>query len=99
LWLYERSLATAFAVLFLLSFVLHAIGGVMQSNEERMTRGLPGQSLIDFVSSSQFWFESFQNWQSEFLAVFSIVVLTIFLRHRGSPQSKSVAVPHSKTEG
>lgn len=99
LWLYERSLATAFAVLFLLSFVLHAIGGLMQSNEERMTRGLPGQSLFDFVTSSQFWFESFQNWQSEFLAVFSIVVLTIFLRHRGSPQSKPVAAPHSKTGG
>ena len=92
-------LATAFAVLFLLSLVLHAIGGLIQSNEERMTRGLPSQSLIDFVSSSQFWFESFQNWQSEFLAVFSIVALTIFLRHRGSPQSKPVAAPHCKTGG
>jgi hypothetical protein len=99
LWLYERSLATAFAALFVLSFVLHAIGGLMQSNEERMTLGLPAQSLSDFVSSSQFWFESFQNWQSEFLAVFSIVALTIFLRYRGSPQSKPVAAPHSKTGG
>jgi hypothetical protein len=92
-------LATAFAALFLTSFIAHAIGGLMQSNEERMTRGLPSQSLSDFVTSSQFWFESFQNWQSEFLAVLSIVALTIFLRHRGSPQSKPVAAPHSKTGG
>ena len=97
LWIYERSLAAAFAALFLLSWVLHAFGGLMQNNEERSMRGLPSQGLFEFVASSQFWFESFQNWQSEFLAVLSIVVLTIFLRHRGSPQSKPVAAPHAKT--
>jgi hypothetical protein len=49
------------------------------------------------VSSSQFWFQSFQNWQSEFLAVGSLVVLSIFLRQRGSPESKPVAAPHAHT--
>jgi hypothetical protein len=44
-----------------------------------------------------FWFQSLQNWQSEFLAVFGVVTLTIFLRQRGSPQSKPVAAPHSAT--
>jgi uncharacterized protein DUF6766 len=97
LWLYERSLALVFFALFVASLVLHAIGGMLQNNEERVSRGLPSEGLLQFVGSGQFWFESFQNWQSEFLAVFSVVVLTIFLRYRGSPQSKPVAAPHSKT--
>jgi len=97
LWLYERSLAITFGSLFLLSFVLHAIGGVRLDNEERLAHGLPSQPLSEFIGSSQFWFESFQNWQSEFLAILSIVVLTVFLRQRGSPQSKAVAAPHSET--
>jgi hypothetical protein len=97
LWLYERSLLIAFLVLFLFSFVSHAIGGNIEENEQRQEHGLPPQSVVQFVSSSEFWFQSFQNWQSEFLAVFSIVTLTIFLRHRGSPQSKPVAAPHSET--
>ena len=49
------------------------------------------------LETSQFWFESFQNWQSEFLAIFAIVVLSIWLREKGSPESKPVAAPHSKT--
>jgi hypothetical protein len=55
--------------------------------------------MADFLTSSQLWFESFQNWQSEFLAVGSIVVLSIFLRERGSPESKPVATPHGETPG
>lgn len=97
LWIYERSLAFTFALLFLASFVLHAWGGVRLENEERVALGLAEQELRDFVLSSQFWFESFQNWQSEFLSMFAIVVFTIFLRQRGSPQSKPVAAPHSET--
>jgi hypothetical protein len=76
---------------------MHAIGGRLHENESRAQHGLPGESLLEFVESSQFWFESFQNWQSEFLAVFSIVTLTIFLRQRGSPQSKPVPAAHSET--
>jgi hypothetical protein len=97
LWLYERSLAIAFGLLFILSFALHAYGGVLLENEERLKDGLPPQSSFEFVVSSQFWYESFQNWQSEFLSIFAVVVFTIFLRQRGSPQSKPVASPHSET--
>lgn len=97
LWLYERSLAIAFALLFAVSFAGHAWGGLLHENEERLQAGLPAESLFEFVASSQFWFQSFQNWQSEFLSVFAVVVLTIFLRQRGSPQSKPVAAPHSET--
>jgi hypothetical protein len=97
LWFYERSLGITFAVCFLLSFLLHARGGQLLENEELLRHGQPPQSYLEFVGSSQFWFESFQNWQSEFLAILSIVVLTIFLRQRGSPQSKPVAARHSET--
>ncbi len=97
LWLYERSLGVAFALLFIVSFALHAYGGVLLENEQRLRDGLSPLSSLEFVVSSQFWYESFQNWQSEFLSVFAVVVFTIFLRQRGSPQSKPVASPHSET--
>jgi hypothetical protein len=97
LWFYERSLAIAFGALFAGSLIFHAVGGHLLENEERLAQGLSPQSLFDFASSSQFWFESFQNWQSEFLSVLAIVTFTIFLRQRGSPQSKPVAASHSAT--
>jgi hypothetical protein len=95
--LYEHSLSLTFFSLFLLSFGFHALGGWVQNNEELTVRGKPAQTLLEFASSSEFWFQSFQNWQSEFLAIASVVVLSIFLRERGSPQSKPVAAPHSDT--
>jgi Domain of unknown function (DUF6766) len=84
-------------LLFVGSFVGHGIGGHMAFNEERLAHGKPATSLVDYMTHSQFWFESFQNWQSEFLAVISIVVLSIFLRQRGSPESKPVGMPHAAT--
>lgn len=94
---YEHSLSLAYGLLFALSFVMHAVGGRMLGNEERLAHGQPAQTLLQFASSSEFWFESFQNWQSEFLAIASVVIFTIFLRERGSPQSKPVAAAHSRT--
>ncbi|MES2980897.1 MAG: DUF6766 family protein [Verrucomicrobiota bacterium] len=96
-WLYRNSLSLAFLVLFLLSFAIHASGGLSEENNKRLGQGRPPETMGDFLTSSQFWFESFQNWQSEFLAVLSIVTLTIFLRQKGSPESKSVCEPNSKT--
>jgi hypothetical protein len=95
--LYEHSLFTAFALLFLVSFVVHAYGGAGQYSQEQVEHGGHAVSTLTYMTTSQFWYESLQNWQSEFLAVGSIVVLTIFLRQRGSPESKPVAAPHSKT--
>lgn len=97
--LYEGSLSIALFTLFLMSFAMHAVGGHWQANEEHLLHGQRSESLGHYVASSQFWFESFQNWQSEFFAVFAIVILSIFLRQRGSPQSKPVAAPHSETGG
>jgi hypothetical protein len=96
---YENSLGIAFAVLFLASFVIHAAGGAAEYNQEQALHGSPPTTLWGFVGTSEFWFQSFQNWQSEFLAVGSIVVLSIFLRQRGSPESKPVAAPHDETGG
>jgi len=97
LWIYSRSLTLAFAVLFFASFGLHAYGGMLQSNLERSFVGKAPESFLTFLLSSQFWFQSMQNWQSEFLSVAALVVLSIYLRQQGSSQSKPVAAPHDET--
>jgi hypothetical protein len=94
---YEHSLSLAFLLLFALSFALHAASSFQIYNEARESRGEPPVHMAEFLASSRLWFESFQNWQSEFLAVGSIVVLSIFLREKGSPESKPVAAPHGET--
>jgi hypothetical protein len=98
-WLtvYENSLCLAFLVLFVVAFALHAVGGAQQYNDEQLLHGGEAISTLQYIGTSQFWFESFQNWQSEFLALLSIVLLSIVLRQRGSPESKPVASPHTKT--
>ena len=96
--LYEYSLSLAFLLLFLLSFTLHAAAGAREYNENQREHGrLEELTTIDYMCTSRFWFESFQNWQSEFLAVGAMVVLSIFLRQKGSPESKPVDSPHSQT--
>ena len=84
LLLYEHSLAIAFFVLFFASWALHAMGGVNAFNEEQVQHGEAAISVWRYMTTSQFWFESMQNWQSEFIAVAAIIGLSIFLRQRGS---------------
>ncbi|SOD96988.1 DUF6766 family protein [Spirosoma fluviale] len=96
--LYKNSLSIAFFLLFGISFFLHAYGGVREYNTESALKGKSEVlSLWEFLGTSEFWFQSLQNWQSEFLSVLSIVVLSIFLRQKGSPESKPVDAPHSET--
>ncbi len=95
--LYEHSLAIAFGLLFLASFVLHLLGSWRAEVDEQLSKGLPAPTCWEHLWSSSFWFESFQNWQSEFLAVLALVILTIFLRQKDSPQSKPLAAPHGQT--
>jgi hypothetical protein len=94
---YEHSLSTVLLLLFVLSFLLHAAGGSRAYNHEQLLHGGETVSMIGYLATSQFWFESFQNWQSEFLSIMVVVVLSIFLRERGSPESKPVAAPHGET--
>src|SRR5215207_4769824 len=95
--LYEHSLAIAFFVLFFASIALHAVGGAKAFNEEQLQHGEVAISTWRYLTTSQFWFESMQNWQSEFIAVAAIIGLSIFLRQRGSAESKPVAEPHYST--
>jgi hypothetical protein len=96
--LYEHSLSLAFLLFFLTTFALHAVSGAAEYNEEQSAHGQPARlSTLGYMSTSRFWFESFQNWQSEFLAIASMVVLSIFLRQRGSPESKPVDAPNHQT--
>ncbi len=95
--LYRHSLSLAFAFLFIISFTMHAYGSFKNYNTEQVLQNKSAERLIEFMTGSRFWYESFQNWQSEFIAVISIVVLSIFLRQQGSPESKPVDAANSET--
>ena len=95
--LYENSLSLTFLGLFVVSFVLHGIGGAREYTAEQLQHGGDGVSVLQYMQTARFWFESSQNWQSEFLALLGMVVLSIFLRQRGSPESKPVDAPHAQT--
>jgi hypothetical protein len=99
LWLriYQHSLTLALASLFVACFVLHGVGGFRAENAQNAAEGLPLVTCGEFFASSQFWFQSFQNWQSEFVSVLAVVLLSVVLRQRGSSQSKPVAAPHAQT--
>ena len=96
-WLYGRSLGLALAGLFVLSFLAHWHGSLAAANEDAQLHGTPLHSAWSYLADPEFWFESFQNWQSEFLSTAVLVVLSIWLRHRGSPESKPVAASDSDT--
>ncbi len=95
--LYENSLTIVLFGLFFLSFGLHAYGGSRNYCREQQAHGDSCVGTLQYLTTSRFWFESFQNWQSEFLSIGVLVVLTIHLRQRGSAESKPVASPHSQT--
>ena len=95
--LYENSLLILFAVLFFASFVLHLGTGAEAFSAEQLQHGGQPVTPLEYLGTSQFWFESMQNWQSEFLAIATLVGASVYLRQRGSPESKPVATPHSET--
>jgi hypothetical protein len=95
--LYANSLGLALLLLFIASFLMHWRYSALAAADEARAHGEPALSIAAYLFDSQLWFESFQNWQSEFLSTAVLVVLTIFLRQRGSPESKPVAAPHGQT--
>lgn len=95
--LYEHSLSITFLILFILSFYFHALGGAQKYNGEEALHGGEQVSVAGYFRTAQMWSESFQNWQSEFLSLWAMVFLSVFLRERGSPESKPVDAPHSQT--
>ena len=99
LWLkiYQNSLSIAFFFLFFISFALHAVGGAKDYSREQIEHGEQAVTTFQYLETSRFWFESFQNWQSEFMSIGAMVVLTIFLRQKGSPESKAVFSSNDET--
>jgi len=95
--IYKRSLSILFLVLFVASFVLHAVTGARAYSSDQVVHGGTAVTPIQYLGTSQFWFESFQNWQSEFMVVALIVIASVYLRQQGSPESKPVATPHRET--
>ena len=95
--LYEHSLGLAFLLLFIASIAGHAISGAAEHNADARLHGGETVTVLAYVAEPRFWFESLQNWQSEFLALIAMIVLSIFLRQRGSPESKPVYAPHWET--
>ncbi|HUQ88334.1 MAG TPA: DUF6766 family protein [Vicinamibacterales bacterium] len=92
--LYENSLGLAFVLLFVLSWAGHGLGGYVEFASDQVEHGLARPVLMDYLTSSRFWFESFQNWQSEFFSIAAMVWLGVYLRQRGSPESKAVHSSH-----
>jgi hypothetical protein len=78
--LYENSLSIALLALFVFSFIMHAVGGASAYNQEQLEHNGTPVSVPEYLATPRFWFESFQNWQSEFLAIGAMIVLSIYLR-------------------
>ena len=94
---YSHSLAAVMALIFCLSWLAQSIAGRAAYNHESVLQKQPTLSWAQYVWSSDFWNRTFQNWQSEFLAVASMAVFAIYLRERGSPESKPVGTAHAAT--
>ena len=95
---YERSLAIALFGLFGVSLLLHVIGGAGELSRQRIAAGEPPVTAVEFLFTPDFWFQSMQNWQSEFLAIAAMVLLAVWLRQKGSPESKPVDARHDQNE-
>ena len=95
--LYSHSLTRALLLLFVVSWVLHLVASSRWNCQDQTTHGQPCDTVVEHLKSSDFWYESLQNWQSEFLSIALVVVLSIFLRQKGSAESKPVHAPHSST--
>ena len=95
--IYSNSLSICFIILFFISWVLHLYGSWQEHNVQQLLKHESKDSVLAYLAEPTFWFETFQNWQSEFLSVASIVFFTIYLRQKGSPESKPVDAPHFET--
>ena len=96
-WLWANSLSLVFFGGFVLAMAAHGLFGLMKHNEEQALRHLPPERLISYLASTDFWRSVFQCWQAEAFALAAFVVLTVFLRQEGSPESKPVEAPRSST--
>lgn len=95
--LFSWSLTLTMGTIFLLSWLAQSVAGRVAYNETRLERFQDPVSWTSYLTNADFWSRTLQNWQSEFLAVGSMAVLAIYLRQRGSPESKPVGEAHDAT--
>lgn len=96
-WVYSNSLLLVMGAIFVSSWLLQATAGTIVYNDEQALHGLPPLEFGEYLLSADFWNRTLQNWQSELLAVGSMVTFSIFLRQRGSAESKPVGTPHRQS--
>jgi hypothetical protein len=96
-WIYSNSLLLVMGLFFLGSWFAQSVTGWSTHNAEQIEHEALGLSWVGYLGTADFWEETLQNWQSEFLAVGAMAVLSIYLRQRGSPESKPVGAPHDAT--
>ena len=97
LWIYSNSLVLVMSVIWLGSWFAQSVTGWSDYSAEQLAHDEGRVGYPEYLGSASFWESTLQNWQSEFLAVASMAVLSIYLRQRGSPESKPVDSPHSET--
>ena len=97
LWLYSNSLLLTMGAIFVISWLVQGLSGTVVFNAEQADRGQPALTVGEYLLSAEFWNRTLQNWQSELLAVGSMVAFSIYLRQRGSAESKPVGAPHGVT--
>jgi hypothetical protein len=96
-WLYSNSLVLVMVAIWLLSWFGQSVTGWSEFNSEQLTHDESTVNWLGYLGTADFWESTLQNWQSEFLAVGSMAVFSIFLRQRGSPESKPVGAAHDTT--
>jgi hypothetical protein len=96
-WVFSNSLILVMTTIFFASWFGQSVTGWTKYNQEQRDHDASAVSWGGYVTRSSFWEDTFQNWQSEFLAVGTMAVFTIYLRQRGSPESKPVGAPHTET--
>ena len=95
--LYSNSLLLVMSAIFLLSWFGQSVTGRTEYNAEQSDHDRPTVSWASYVTTGSFWEDTLENWQSEFLAVGTMAIFTVYLRQRGSPESKPVGAAHDET--
>jgi hypothetical protein len=97
LWMYSNSLVLVMGSVWVGSWFAQSVTGWSDYSADQLTHGEPRVDYVSYLGSARFWESTLQNWQSEFLAVGSMAIFAVYLRQRGSPESKPVGAPHSAT--
>jgi hypothetical protein len=93
----DNALSLTMSGLFLIFLLAQSVAGYLANHSENEQHGQSRESYAEYLTSGDFAEATFENWESEFLAVAVLAVLGIFLRQRGPPESKPVAAPHAQT--